>query len=214
MILAFVLCLVGIAVAQRPVPCTTPPQWEGRIFDVNEKEKFALEGRLSYDATYHRERLVDEIEEGTQDEFYDTIALFDAKIEFVYNFKARNCTRRELTRPWRDFGIRPTDRSYGEAYIGSSVFPETGVLVTIWAGNFTLPSNDTIDYVSTWTYRGCLPVSRTTHSDKFGIGHLSFYDITVGIRDPNVFIPRRECLSSEEWDMRYTLFGTPTKKNI
>ncbi|CAF3430482.1 unnamed protein product [Rotaria sp. Silwood1] len=213
MFVALILCLVGIAVAQQPIPCTTPPQWEGRIYDFNEQQKFSLGGRLSYDATYHRERLVDEIDEASQEDFFDTIALFDSKIEFVYNFKARNCTRRELTRPWRDFGIRPTDRSFGEAYIGSSIFPDTGVLVTIWAGNFTLPSNDTIDYISTWTYRGCLPVSRTSFSQKFGTSHLSFYDITVGISDPNVFIPRRECLTSEEWDMRHTLFGTPAKKH-
>ncbi|CAF4572824.1 unnamed protein product, partial [Rotaria sp. Silwood1] len=88
MFVALILCLVGIAVAQRPIPCTTPPQWEARIFDMNEQQKFALEGRLSYDATYHRERLVDEIDEASQEDFFDTIALFDSKIEFVYNFKA------------------------------------------------------------------------------------------------------------------------------
>jgi hypothetical protein len=132
MFAALLLCLVGIVAAQRPHPCTAPPQWEARIFDHNEEQKFGLQGRLSYDATYHRERLVEEVEEGTQDDFYDTIALFDSKIEFVYNFKARNCTRREITRPWRDFGIRPNDTSYGEAYIGSSGFPGSGVLVTIW----------------------------------------------------------------------------------
>jgi len=126
------LCLISVAVAQRPHPCSTPPQWEGRIFDINEQQKFAVEGRLSYDATYRRERLVEEIEEGTQDDFYDTIALFDSRVEFVYNFKARNCTRREIQRPWRDFGIRPTDESYGEAYVGSSGAPGAGVLVTIW----------------------------------------------------------------------------------
>jgi hypothetical protein len=67
--------------------------------------------------------------------------------------------------------------------------------------------------MSTWTYRGCLPVSRTTFSEKYGVSHLSFYDITAGIHDPNVFIPRRECVSDEEWAQRYTLFGTPTKKD-
>jgi hypothetical protein len=81
------------------------------------------------------------------------------------------------------------------------------------AGNFTTPANDTINYFSTWTYRGCIPVSRNTVSEKYGSGHLSFYDVTLGISDPNVFIPPRECLSEKEWDMRYTLFGTPTQKD-
>lgn len=102
------------------------------MFDVNEEQKFSVEGKLSYDAVYRRERLIDEVDESSSADYFDTIALFDSRVEFVYNFKARNCTRRELRRPWRDFGIRPTDRSYGEAYIGSSVFPSTGLLVTIW----------------------------------------------------------------------------------
>ena len=130
---ALVLCMIGMAMAQTPRPCTSPPQWEARVNDYNEEEKFGLRGRLSYDSTYHRERLIEEVETTSTDDFYDTLALFDSRIEFVYNFKTKNCTRREITRPWRDFGIQPDAQSYGEAYIGSSVFPGTGLLVTIWS---------------------------------------------------------------------------------
>ena len=132
MIAILLLCLVGIAVAQQPVPCTTPPQWEGRIYDTDVLRDWAIQGRLSYDATYHRERLIDEVEAGTQDDFYDTVALFDLQVEFSYNFRARNCTRRPITRPWRDFGIRANATSYGEAYVGSSAVPGAGILVTLW----------------------------------------------------------------------------------
>lgn len=132
MLAIFLLCLVGIAVAQRPVPCTTPTQWEGVVFDFNEEENFALRGRLSYDAVFHRERFLEEVDEAGQQGFYDRLALFELGFEYVYNFRARNCTRRTLTRPWRDFGIRSNDTSYGEAYIGSSSFPGAGILVTIW----------------------------------------------------------------------------------
>jgi hypothetical protein len=132
MFAVLLLCLIGIAVAQPPVPCMTPPEWEARIVDVDALRNWALQGRLSYDATYHRERLAEEVEEGSQDDFFDTIALFDLKVEFVYNFRARNCTRRPLTRPWRDFGIRANDTSYGEAYIGTSALPGAGFLATLW----------------------------------------------------------------------------------
>jgi hypothetical protein len=132
MFAALLLCLVGIVVAQRPIPCTTPPQWEGRFFDINEQRQFEVEGRITYDSVYQRERVAEEVAEGSADDFYDVISLFELKVEFVFNFRARNCTRREITRPWRDFGIRANDTSYGEAYIGSSAFPGAGVLVTIW----------------------------------------------------------------------------------
>ncbi|CAF2488201.1 unnamed protein product [Rotaria sp. Silwood2] len=209
----FLLCLIGVAVAQQPTPCTSPSQWEGRIFDSNEKQKTTLRGRISYDSAYHRVRVVETIDASSQEMAFDVLTLYDAKIEFVYDLKSQQCTRREVTQPWRDFGILPDARSYGEAYIGSSALPETGLLITIWGGNFTLPSNETIAYVGTWTYRGCLPVSRTTYSEKYGNEMLSFYDLTVGISDPNVFIPRPECLKAEEYAMRNTLFGTPTKKH-
>ena len=132
MFAAVVLCLIGMALAQQPRPCTSPPQWEARISDFNEEAKFGLQGKLSYDSVYRRERLIEEVEEGSDDEFYDRLALFNSQIEFIYNFKTKNCSRQTIQRPWRDFGIQPDARSYGEAYIGSSIFPDTGLLVTIW----------------------------------------------------------------------------------
>lgn len=81
------------------------------------------------------------------------------------------------------------------------------------SGNFTLPTNETLPYVGTWTYRACLPVSRSTFSEKYGNEILSFYDLTTGISDPNVFIPRPECLSEEEYAKRHILFGVPAKKD-
>ena len=135
-----VLCLVGIVVSQKPTPCTSPPQWEARLYDTNEQQKFLLRGKLSYDSIYRRERLIDEVEQGSEDNYFETLALFDSQLEFVYDFKTKNCTRRPITRQWRDFGIRSDARSYGEAYIGSSAFPGTGLLVTIWYVSFLLSS--------------------------------------------------------------------------
>jgi len=132
MIAILLLCLVGVAVAQQPLPCTSPPQWQARIYDSDPLRQFAVQARLTYDETYHRERVVEEVEQGTQDDTFDTIALFDLQVEFVYNFRARNCTRRPLTRPWRDFGIRANATSYGEAYVGSSAVPGAGILATLW----------------------------------------------------------------------------------
>lgn len=80
-------------------------------------------------------------------------------------------------------------------------------------GNFTIPTGEVLPYIGTWTYQGCLPVSRITFSEKYGNEILSFFDITVGISDPNVFIPRQECLTEYEYAMRNVLFGKPSKKN-
>ncbi len=77
----------------------------------------------------------------------------------------------------------------------------------------TLPTNETLPYVGTWTYKGCIPVTRLTFSEKYGNEILSFFDVTFGIGDPNVFIPRRACLTEKEYAMRNILFGKPAIKN-
>lgn len=130
------LCLVGIVAAQQPKPCASPSQWEGRIFDSNEKQRGTVRGRISYDAIYHRVRVIEEIEVGSQDFAYDVLTLVDAGLEFIYDLRAHKCSRVKITDPWRDYGILPDAKSYGEAYIGSSAFPDTGVLITIWLISF------------------------------------------------------------------------------
>jgi hypothetical protein len=132
MLAILLLCLVSIAVAQQPQPCTTPPQWEGRLFDTNEKQRSTVRGRVSYDSTYHRIRILEDIQVGGQEVAFDVLTLFDSKLVFIYDLRNHNCIRAPVTDLWCDFGISPGDTSYGEAYIGSSAFPGSGVLVTIW----------------------------------------------------------------------------------
>ncbi|CAF0771098.1 unnamed protein product [Didymodactylos carnosus] len=205
-----VVCVIVGALAQVPRPCVSPPQWEGRLFDYtsDSSERFSRRGRLSYDAVYQRERLIEEIDVGNQTaEYYDVIALFQARIEFVISLRSRNCTRRTINRPFRQFGIAPDARSYGEAYVGTSSGPGAGLLVTIWGGNFTTPQNETIYYIGTWTYEQCIPIQQTYFTPARGVFHDSIYDVTPGISDPDVFIPPRQCLTDEEYKMRHQLFG-------
>ncbi|CAF2050550.1 unnamed protein product [Rotaria magnacalcarata] len=204
------LFLVGLVVAQQPRPCASPSQWEARIISHINNENITVQGKLSYDSVYQRERFIEQVVVG-DDYYYETIALFQVRLEFVINLTARNCSRLPLTRPWRDFSIRPDAHSYGEAYIGSSALPSTGLLITMWGGNYTTPSNDTVNYIGTWTYEACLPVSHTSIHPKYGITHDSFYDVSGGISDPNVFIPPRECLSDKEYAIRHTLSGASPK---
>jgi hypothetical protein len=79
------------------------------------------------------------------------------------------------------------------------------------ASNHTGPANDTVRIFGTWIYQTCLPVRHISHSSQFGRTERSFFDITAGIHNPNVFIPRQECLTQEEYAIRDVLFGKPSK---
>ena len=62
-------------------------------------------------------------------------------------------------------------------------------------GNETRPINQTATYVSTWTYDTCLPVFDITFEPYGSTDFRYFYDISVGIKDPEVFIPPPQCFS-------------------
>jgi len=126
------LCLLGLVAAQAPVPCTTPTQWEATVFEINEQQRLMIRGRFSYDAVYHREHIIEEVDVGRSDDTYEVVTLFDLNIEYIYDFKARTCTHRQLNRPWRNFSIPLNSQSLGEVYVGTSAVPGAGILSTIW----------------------------------------------------------------------------------
>jgi hypothetical protein len=81
-------------------PCTTPPQWEARLFEYDTVQKDMVRAHITYDSVYKRERVIEEFRLGQEDDYFDIIRLFNQKIEYVFNLKARNCTKRAITRDW------------------------------------------------------------------------------------------------------------------
>ncbi|UJR08736.1 hypothetical protein I4U23_012993 [Adineta vaga] len=101
-----------------------------------------------------------------------------------------------LTRTWRYFSIQPDAQSYGQAYIGTGIIADLGVLVTLWGGNYSSPSNSMGRDFGSWTYLYCFPLN------------LGRYNITSNISNSNVFVPRKECLTEEEYSLRDIIFDT------
>jgi hypothetical protein len=128
----FLLCLTGIAIAQVPRPCTTPSRWEARVHSSNPKLNGDLEGQLSYDSVYQRTRILQHVKVGKIETYYDIISLYQAKLVYFIDMKSGNCSRFFFDQPWHDFGIQPDAKAFGEAYLGSSVIHDAGLLITIW----------------------------------------------------------------------------------
>lgn len=193
----FALVLAGSAVlCQVPVPCSTPAQWEARFFSYDEFQHDTISARLSYDAIYKRERVIEEFQLGKEDDFYDVLYLYNQKVEYRYNLKTKECQKLPITREWRDYGIPANSTSLGESYIGSSAVPGANLLVTIWTHEFVDSKGQKVEYLGTWTYEACIPVHAQYFSREAQINtHSSFYDVTPGISNPNAFIPRQECLN-------------------
>jgi len=102
----FTVCLflltvsLVLVIAQRPTPCTTPPQWSARFMEYNRADGTFFQGKISYDSIYKRERTIEEVQLGKNQTFYDILRLYNSKVEYVLDIVAKTCITRSLTRDW------------------------------------------------------------------------------------------------------------------
>jgi hypothetical protein len=182
------LCLVVVS-AQRPSRCVSPPQWEGRLIEIDPSKRFERRANLSYDATNQRVRTIDEIEEGSERDFYDEISLFEKKIHYSVNLKTRQCNKTALDKEFRPVEVPLFANFTDEVYLGISGLIGAGVLENIFQGN----DADKGRYSGAWTELYCIPVTDTYLSMSTGYVHWSFYDVSPGIKNVDVFNPPPEC---------------------
>ena len=74
-----------------------------------------IRARISYDAIYKRERVIEEYQLGREDNFFDVLYLHNQNVEYRYNLKTKVCTKQQVTREWRNFGIPSNAKSLGES---------------------------------------------------------------------------------------------------
>ncbi|XP_074654601.1 mammalian ependymin-related protein 1-like [Tubulanus polymorphus] len=187
-VLIYLAGFLAFAAAQAPKPCDAPVRMEAKIITLDLSKKFESRARYTYDAVYRRERIVDEVNIVDKKEYYDIIRLHDVGKEYRLNLKTKICQTVPITTPWRAIEIPRNATNYGEAFIGSSSSFADGVLVQIWGGD--TPEGR---YLGVWTLKDCIPIHDTFISKRFGLIQTSLFDVVLGIVDPNVFIPPKEC---------------------
>jgi len=136
--------------------------------------------------------LYEEVRNGTDDEYYHTIHLHREHKTFRYNLKSKTCTVENLNYPFRRIEIPHNAHFVGDAIIGTNAFASSGVLTTHWHHKNDSPK---FEWYGVFTDRsvGCVPVMDHFHDDNIGTMETRFFDVVLGIGDPDIFIPPHEC---------------------
>ena len=71
-------------------PCSTPPQWEARLFEYDPVQGDSIRAHFSYDSVYKRERSIEEFRLGQEDDFYDVLRLWNTNTEYQFNLKTKS----------------------------------------------------------------------------------------------------------------------------
>ncbi|XP_060072819.1 uncharacterized protein LOC132552649 [Ylistrum balloti] len=197
---AILLCLAfGAVLGQIPSPCNSPPQWEGREVRMDYSQKYEERRRLFYDQTNLRTRTIAEVEINSTREFYDVISLFKERKMYSLNMRTKTCnvTNIEPDRAFHYRGVHPDARFEGILSLGAAGFPGENIQVEVFSANET---NDF--YTGIVTSPGCIPVNNIHISQKYGYEHSDYFDITVGITDPQAFVPPTNFCDRSHVDMK------------
>ncbi|XP_041354557.1 mammalian ependymin-related protein 1-like [Gigantopelta aegis] len=188
LVLGSVFCIVF---GQKPHPCESPKQFEGR-FNVFDPDKHVyVIGRMFYDDTGRRFREIEEVDIRGGRDYYDRLYLHNLNLEYSLNLKTRKCNVTTLTRPFVPMAVPLDARYLTSVTIGASGLPDEHLSLHIFDGK-TKEGNPYFIHV---TAEACLPTQVFFESPQTGRIQRNIYDVTLGLRDPDAFIPPRECVT-------------------
>jgi hypothetical protein len=187
-----VVACAAVVYAQHPRHCVAPFEFEAHAFQLAPKEEFFRRGHFAYDAREERTSLFEEVQNGTDQEFFHTIELFRERKAFRFNLKTKTCTVAELKHRFHRIEVPHNASFVGEAIIGTNAFENSGLLTNHWAHE---NKQEHWAWFGVYTPRdlGCVPVLDDFRDEQVGRVQTQFYDVVLGISDPNVFVPEHEC---------------------
>ncbi|KAI8486651.1 Mammalian ependymin- protein 1 [Branchiostoma belcheri] len=188
------LVLASAAYGQVPEPCRTPSVWESNVGVQDFERGIFVRAKLSYDSHNMRIRRIEEVDESRTDkEYYDILYLHNTMPgkEYRFNLRTKQCETRELNYPFRPIEIPMNANHFGDFTVGTKGAPHEGVVVSMWGER---NQQEGTDWVGVFTYTGCVPVNDMFYSNRTGRVTTEFFDVTLGLSNPDVFIPPRECI--------------------
>eukprot|EP00730_Choanoeca_flexa_P014382 TRINITY_DN6271_c0_g1_i2.p1 TRINITY_DN6271_c0_g1~~TRINITY_DN6271_c0_g1_i2.p1 ORF type:complete len:206 (+),score=32.70 TRINITY_DN6271_c0_g1_i2:39-620(+) len=192
MYLVALVAAVAIVKAQIPAHCHTPAEWEGRTSTWDHGANRHDTGRVVYDASNERVRFIDDINTFAPGRrAYEHLVLYRENIQYRVDLTSRECQKGPIDKrhAWHAFGIPVNATFQGERNIGA-------LDETITASEWSVPA---YDHPQGWEWYGsfstghCVPISEVVAYNVSDAISRHFYDITIGISDPNAFIPPEVC---------------------
>jgi len=192
-LIAAVLLLGAVAImAQHPRHCDAPAEFEAHAFQADPKEKFFRRGHFAYDSRGERTSLFEEVRNGSDDEYFHTIHLFRERTTFRFNLKSKVCTKERLDMRFHRIEIPRDAHFVGDSIIGTNAFMNSGLATVHWEHH---NKTEKVEWYGVFTPRdiGCVPVAEEFHDENVGRVTTNFFDVVLGISDPNIFVPDPSC---------------------
>jgi hypothetical protein len=190
--LALALALAVAVTAQEPPRCRSPREFESRIVEIDPKREFEVRAHYAYDFVNERTSAFEEVRNASGRDFFHRIHLYREKKGYWINLKNGQCSVETITWPFHRIEVPENATFVDQFEIGTDAVPNAGVLCNAWEDKMSHAR-----WFGTFTARDCLPVDENFRSQETGFIHNAFYDVVLGISDPNIFIPPSQCTSGK-----------------
>ncbi|XP_060939920.1 mammalian ependymin-related protein 1 [Limanda limanda] len=191
------LGLPGSQVSGAAGPCLAPPQWEGRWVRYDHSTGRNNRASVSYDGPNQRVRVLQQLKKHSPcQRFFEYIYLYQSMVMFQIDQKTKDCSKIALTESWDPFDI-PDNSTFEDQYsIGG---PGDSVEVQEWSDRKPARKHET--WVGVYTLKDCYPVQETYAFNSSVTTSTRFFDLRLGISDPDVFTPPSTCQSARPEEM-------------
>ncbi|KAL0966730.1 hypothetical protein UPYG_G00299400 [Umbra pygmaea] len=178
-------------------PCLAPLQWEGRSVEYDHNTGRNTRVAVSYDAQNQRIRLLQQNKRHTPcQKYFEYIYLYKSGVMFQIEQKTKQCLKIALTQAWDPFDI-PLNSTFEDQYfIGG---PGDMIEVQEWSDRKPARKNEA--WVGVYTLKDCYPVQETYTRNSSVTTSTRFFDLQLGISDPDVFTPPSSCQSAHSLRM-------------
>ncbi|CAB1446557.1 unnamed protein product [Pleuronectes platessa] len=126
-----------------------------------------------------------------QEEFFEYIYLYQSSVMFQIDQKTKDCSKITLTESWDPFDI-PDNSTFEDQYLIGG--PGDSVEVQEWSDRKPARKHET--WVGVYTLKDCYPVQETYAWNSSVTTSTRFFNLQLGISDPNVFTPPSTCQSA------------------
>ncbi|XP_060562045.1 mammalian ependymin-related protein 1-like [Ruditapes philippinarum] len=185
------LALIIVCSAQVPTPCQSPKQWVARRIKMDRYKQYFEIAEHSYDELNRRAASREERDVGKERDYYLRIHLYNEGLDYMFNLRTMSCNVTRLTRPFRVVGVPLDSKFLFEGEYGAAGIPAEHFDAATFGGKF----EDGAEYLVTVAEPDCIPIQfdvrSNTTTEHF---HEAYYDLKLGIPDPTVFIPPKECM--------------------
>jgi len=173
--------------------------FEGKLIYSDPGKGWGINSRHAQDGEGERVSIFEEVNDyhSQKRDYLHRIWHYKTGHEYRIDLKKGNCSYHKIEHKFRRIEIPRSAEKQRDLFVGTSAFPGGYVEVGFYTDSWFHPTVEHWQGEFTAAITGCLPIREWYEDADVGIIYSGWYNIVLGISDPNVFTAPSDCKQGE-----------------